>query len=383
MLEINSNLKKIEVSIIRKFFEESLKCNFSSDKKLINLTIGEPDLPQSKIIIDETIEYMKNNKLGYPKLGGELELKEEISNFYKEKYNVNYSAEEIIITVGSTEGLSTTIATLIQSGDEVICPLPVYPGYEPLITLRGAKLVKVDTSSDDYQLTVEKIKKNITTKTRAIILNYPSNPSGVIISKKNRDEILLFAKENNLYIISDEVYSELVYREEYNSFLSDEYKENVVVVNGFSKSHSLTGWRIGYILSSEKLKKELLKTHQYTVTSPSIISQIGALVALKKCSDIKENVKIYEERAEATYKALKDIGLSPIKPQGAIYIFVSLKEIGVTDSYAFALKLLKEQGVAVIPGIAFGMEGFIRLSLVKNSAEILEGINRMKKLLLK
>ncbi|MGL5123330.1 MAG: pyridoxal phosphate-dependent aminotransferase [Fusobacteriaceae bacterium] len=382
MLEINPNLKKVEVSIIRKFFEESVKYNIDSGKKMINLTIGEPDLPQSKVIIEETIEYMKNNKLGYSKLGGELELREEISKFYKEKYNVNYSADEIIITVGSTEGLSTTIATLIQNGDDVICPLPVYPGYEPLITLRGAKLIKIDTSSDDYQLTVEKIKKNITNKTRAIILNYPSNPSGVTISKKNRDEILTFAKENDLYIISDEVYSELVYNDEYNSFLSDKYKENVIVVNGFSKSHSLTGWRIGYILSSEKLRKELLKVHQYTVTSSSIISQIGGLVALKKCSDIKENIKIYKERAEVAYKALKEIGLNPIKPQGAIYLFVSLREAGVTDSYAFALKLLKEQGVAVIPGIAFGMEGFIRLSLVKNSDEILEGITRIKKIII-
>ncbi len=381
MLAVNPNLKKIEVSIIRKFFEESSKYNSDSDIPLINLTIGEPDLPQPKIIIDETIEYMKNKKLGYPELGGELELREEIVKFCREKYNVNYNTDEIIITVGSTEGLSTAIATLIQNGDEVICPLPIYPGYEPLIELRGAKLVKIDTSMEDYQLTVKKIKENMSDKTRAIILNYPSNPSGVIISKENRDEILEFAKVNNLYIISDEVYSELVYKEKYNSFLSDKYKENVVVVNGFSKSHSLTGWRIGYIISCQKLRKELLKIHQYTVTSPSIISQIGALVALKKCKDIKENVAIYEERANVAYKALKDIGLNPIKPKGAIYIFVSLKELGITDSYNFSLKLLREQRVAVIPGIAFGMEGYIRLSLVKDSSDILEGIKRIKNLL--
>ena len=209
-----------------------------------------------------------------------------IAKKYREKSDVKVISEEMIVTVGSTEGLSTAIRTIILPGDEVLTPLPVYPGYEPLITLAGAKLVKIDTSSDNFELTVESLKRNMTDKTKAIIVNYPSNPSGVIISEKNRDEILKFAKENHLYIITDEVYSEITFGERHNSFLKDGYRENVILVNGFSKSHSLTGWRIGYIISSKKMKEYLVKVHQYAVTSPSIISQKGALIALKKCQDI-------------------------------------------------------------------------------------------------
>ncbi|MGL4788254.1 MAG: pyridoxal phosphate-dependent aminotransferase, partial [Cetobacterium sp.] len=246
MLKVNPNLDKIEISVIRKIAEACREYE-GGEKELINLTIGEPDLPQPKEIIDGTIEYMQEGKLGYPQLGGMIELRDEIAKFYREKYKVDVRSDEIIITVGSTEGLSTAIRTVILPGDEVIAPLPVYPGYEPLLNLAGANLVKVDTSKDNFELTVETLKKYVTSKTKAIILNYPSNPSGVVISKKNRDEILEFVKENHIYIISDEVYSELVFDVEHNTFLDDRYRENVILVNGFSKSHSLTGWRIGYI----------------------------------------------------------------------------------------------------------------------------------------
>ncbi|MGL5797830.1 MAG: pyridoxal phosphate-dependent aminotransferase, partial [Cetobacterium sp.] len=291
MLKINPNLEKIEISVIRKI-AESCKKYENRGKKLINLTIGEPDIPQPKEVINETIEFMKETKLGYPQLGGILELREEIAKFYKEKYNVDVKADEIIITVGSTEGLSTAIKTIILPEDEIITPLPVYPGYEPLINLVGAKLIKVDTSNTNFELTVKSLKDNLTSKTKAIILNYPSNPSGVIISKKNRDEILKFAKENNLYIISDEVYSEIIFEDEHYTFLDDKYRENVILVNSFSKSHSMTGWRVGYTISSKKLRDNLIKVHQYSVTSPSIISQKGGLVAIKECKDISESIEI-------------------------------------------------------------------------------------------
>ncbi|MGL5901946.1 MAG: pyridoxal phosphate-dependent aminotransferase, partial [Cetobacterium sp.] len=177
MLNINPNLEKIEISVIRKI-AESCKKYENREKKLINLTIGEPDIPQPKEVINETIEFMKETKLGYPQLGGILELREEIAKFYKEKYNVDVKADEIIITVGSTEGLSTAIKTIVLPEDEIITPLPVYPGYEPLINLAGAKLIKVDTSNTNFELTVKSLKDNLTSKTKAIILNYPSNPSG-------------------------------------------------------------------------------------------------------------------------------------------------------------------------------------------------------------
>ncbi|MGL4999642.1 pyridoxal phosphate-dependent aminotransferase [Cetobacterium sp.] len=382
MLKINPDLDKIEISAIRKI-AEACKEHQNGEKELINLTIGEPDIPAPKEIIDGTIEYIKTGKLGYPQLGGIVELREEISKFYKEKYKVDVSPDEIIVTVGSTEGLSTVIKTVILPGDEVITALPFYPGYEPLIVLAGAKLIKVDTSKTEFQLTVESLKRNLTEKTKAIILNYPSNPSGVIISKKNRDEILKFAKSNNLYIISDEVYSEIIFENEHNSFLTNDYRDNVILINGFSKSHSLTGWRIGYIISSTKLRNSLIKVHQYTVTAPSIISQRGALIASKKCRDISEVVDVYKERARVVCDKLEARGVYPIKPKGAIYIFLSLDEITDLSSLEFAKKLLEEEKVAVVPGIAFGMDNYIRISLVKDKDILSEGVERILKFLKK
>lgn len=375
MLKVNPNLDKIEISVIRKI-AEACKEYEDGERSLINLTIGEPDLPQPKIIIDETIGYMKDTKLGYSQLGGTIELREEIGKYYKEKYDLIVEPDEIIITVGSTEGLSTAIKTIIMPGDEVLTPLPVYPGYEPLITLAGAKLIKMDTSNDDFELTVDILKKYITPKTKAIIVNYPSNPSGVTISKKNRDEILKFVKENHLYIISDEVYSEIIFEGEHNSFLKDGYRENVILINGFSKSHSLTGWRIGYIISSKKMRGYLIRVHQYAVTSASVISQKGALIALKECKDISSQVEIYKKRAESVYKKLKEKKISVIKPKGAIYIFVSLDGITDLDSLDFAKRLLEEERVAVVPGIAFGMDNYIRISLVKDEEILNEAIER-------
>ncbi|MGL4642030.1 MAG: pyridoxal phosphate-dependent aminotransferase, partial [Cetobacterium sp.] len=375
MLKVNPNLDKIEISVIRKIAEACREYE-GGEKELINLTIGEPDLPQPKEVIDGTIEYMQEGKLGYPQLGGMIELREEIAKFYREKYKVDVKSDEIIITVGSTEGLSTAIRTVILPGDEVIAPLPVYPGYEPLINLAGANLVKVDTSKDNFELTVETLKKYVTSKTKAIILNYPSNPSGVVISKKNRDEILEFVKENHIYIISDEVYSELVFDVDHNTFLDDRYRENVILVNGFSKSHSLTGWRVGYIIAHKKLRDYLVKVHQYAVTSPSIISQRGALIAARKCQDISEQVGIYKQRAQLVYRKLKEANISAIEPKGAIYIFISLDGITELGSLEFAQKLLEEERVAVVPGVAFGMDNYIRISLVKDKEILNEAIDR-------
>lgn len=378
MLEINPRLNNIEVSVIRKISEASSKYkNMTDGKKLINLTIGEPDIEQPKIIVEETKKYMDEDRICYSQLGGVLSLREEIAKSYKSKYNVECTPDEIIITVGTTEGIATTVRTIIQEGDEVIIPLPAYPGYEPLITLAGAKVIKVDTSKDNYELTVDSLKSYVTSKTRAIIVNYPSNPSGVIISKKNRDEILKFAKENDIYIISDEVYSEILFESEYNSFLMDGYRENVIVLNGFSKSHSMTGWRVGYIVASKELRKQLLKVHQYSVTSTSIISQMAGVVALTKCQDLKEKVEIYKERAKKVYNRFKLAGINPIKPQGAFYIFIPLLDVGVKDSYKFALELLEEERVAIVPGVAFSMDGYIRISLIESVDILLEASERI------
>lgn len=372
MLEVNPRLEEIEISVIRRISEACGR--YKSDlvgKTLINLAIGEPDIEQPKIILEEVENYLRKEKIGYSQLGGVLLLREEIAKKHRKKYGVNCSPDEILITVGTTEGIATTIKTIIQEGDEVIIPLPAYPGYEPLISMAGAKTVKVDTENDNFQLTVEKLKESVTEKTRALILNYPSNPTGIVLNKKNVDEILAYAKKKNIYIISDEVYSDLIFQEEFHSFLREEYRENVIILNGFSKSHSLTGWRVGYIIAEKKLRDYLLKVHQYSVTSVSSISQVAALTALTHCSNLEDRIKIYQERGERVFEILKTGGLNPLKPQGGIYLFISLKELGIKNSYEFVLKLLEEERVATVPGTAFGMEGYIRISLVQD-VQILE-----------
>lgn len=377
-LEINGNLDKIQISTIRKIAQEALK--YDGNEKLINLTIGEPDLEMPKIIKDKMCEYLMNNKIGYSMLGGRLELRKEISNYYLDRYNLEIGEDEILVTVGSTEGLSTAIKGIILEGDEVIAPVPLYPGYEPLVTMVGGKLIKVDTSKTDYQLTVEILKKYITDRTKALILNYPSNPTGVVLDKKNRDEILKFAKENNLYIISDEVYSEIVFEKEYFSFLDSEYRDNVIIVNGFSKSHSMTGMRIGYLICSKFLRGELLKIHQYTVTSPCTLSQYGAIVALKECKDLSERKDLYRRRGEIVKNALSDMGFNVVNADGGIYIFASYRDLGIKmESLEFAMRFLHKYGVALVPGIAFGLEEHIRISLVQNEKILKESMERLKK----
>ena len=204
---------------------------------------------------------------------------------------------KLFVTAGATEAISTTLKTILEKGDEVLIPTPFYPGYIPNIYLNGGNPIFIDTSKDKFQLTVENLKNHITPKTKAIVLNYPNNPSGIILTKKNMDNIVEFLSRKNIYIISDEIYSEIIFEDDFISFgRYPVLKDKLIIINGFSKSHSMTGWRLGYILTSKKLQKELLKVHQYTVTSPSIISQYGGYVALSKCSDISSNKAEYKKK---------------------------------------------------------------------------------------
>ncbi len=376
MLNINKNLEKIEISIIRKM--NQFCSSYQGRKNLINLTVGEPDLKQPEEILNGVIEIIKTKPLGYPPIGGILELKQKIIEFYKNKYDVTLTKDEIIITVGTTEGLSTALKTVILPGDEVLLPLPAYPGYEPIVILNEGIPIKIDTSDNNFELDVEMLKRYITPKTKAIVLNYPINPTGGVISQKNRDDILKFAKENNIYILSDEVYSELTFDGNHVGFLDDRYRENVIVVDGLSKSHSLTGWRVGYLIASEKLTREMIKVHQYTVTASSIVSQYAALVAFNKSMNTTVlHREIYKKRAEIIYSKLLKNGIKALKPSGGIYIFFSIKEFTNLSSLEFAYKLLDTEGVALVPGTAFGIEGYVRISLVKEIEVLEEAIDRV------
>jgi len=366
-MNINPRVIDQKISLIRQISMKSKEY-----KDVINLTIGEPDLPIPSEIVDQTIHYMKNNRMGYPMLGGSLEIRKEIVNFYKNKYSSSYDIDEVIVTAGATEALSTTLKTILNEGDEVLIPLPFYPGYLPLIDFSGAKSVFIDTTLDELQLTVESLKKYITPKTKALILNYPNNPSGVILSKKNLDEIMNFLIDQNIYIISDEIYSEITFN---NDFISvgeyDFLRDKIILINGFSKSHSMTGWRLGYILASKKLKDELIKVHQYTVTSPSAISEYGGYIALSECSNISSYTKEYKKRCEYVYNRLNSMGIITLQPKGTFYVFGSLSNFNINSTLDFALDLLEDKHVAIVPGIAFGVEGYFRISCNK-SVEVLK-----------
>jgi aminotransferase len=374
-MKINSKLKELEPNFIRYVLARSQEIEGS-----INLTVGEPDLKTSKIILEKSAKYMLENQLCYAPLGGVLEFRKEIAKFYNNQYGASYDRENVLVTVGSTEGISTALRGILNPGDEVIVVKPAYPLYSGLITLLDAKIVYVDSTMNGNKVNADILKKAITSKTKAIILNYPSNPCGTILSKEEVEKISKLAVEHNIYLISDEIYSELVFSG--NKFYSPasikEVKDNLIVVNGFSKSHSMTGWRVGYVLANKTLRNHLLKISQYTISTPSTLSQYGGIVALKEAIDLEVNLKKYEERSLYLYNLLKKIGFEVVKPEGTFYILADYSKLSSLNSLDFSMKLLEDTGVAVVPGKSFGVEGCIRLSCTKNLDVLREAGKRLE-----
>ncbi len=374
-MEVNQRVREMEVSIIRQVAQKCAKI-----KDSINLTIGEPDIKTPEIVTKKTAEYMMENQLFYAPLGGIPELREEIVSFYKRKYNINYSADEVLVTVGSTEALSTALKGILTEGDEVVIVLPAFPLYEALLKLYGAKAVFVDTSKNNFRLTPEMLEEVITDKTKAVILNYPTNPTGVILSKEEVEGIAGVLENRKIFILSDEIYSELVFdgEEFYSIARCENVKDQVIVINGFSKSHSMTGWRIGYLITHAKFRKELIKVSQYTVTSPSTLSQVGGVIALRDAEDVSEAVKEYEERAKLVCDRLKKMGFDVLIPKGTFYIYAGYSRISDKESLDFALEILDKTGVALVPGKAFSTEGYIRIACTKEKRILEEAMDRME-----
>lgn len=367
-MNINAKLKELEPNYIRHVLAKSQEIEGS-----INLTIGEPDLKTSRIVLEKSAKYMLETQLCYSPLGGVVEFREEIAKFYNNQYGSSYDRDNVLVTVGSTEGISTALRGILNPGDEVIVVKPAYPLYGGLITLSGAKIVYVDSTKNGYKVSAEILEGAITPKTKAIILNYPSNPCGTVLSEEEVEKISRLAVENDIYLISDEIYSELIFSG--NRFHSPaavkEVRDNLIVVNGFSKSHSMTGWRVGYILANKDLRNHLLKISQYTISTPSTLSQYGGLVALKEDINLEENLRRYEERALYIYNLLKKIGFEVVKPEGTFYVLADYSKLSSLNSLDFSMKLLEDTGVAVVPGKSFGVENCIRISCTQE-LEVLE-----------
>ncbi|NOU95380.1 aminotransferase A [Paenibacillus sp. LMG 31456] len=358
---VNPRVKDIQISGIRK-----ISNLVSTYKDALTLTIGQPDFPTPDHIMKAAHAAIDAHKTTYTPNPGMLELRQAASAFVKGKYGLDYRPEsEVIVTSGASQALDITLRTILEEGSEVILPGPIYPGYEPLVRLCGGVPVYADTRKNGFKLTAELLDPYITEKTRCIILCYPSNPTGRVLSKEELADIARLLKDKSIFVISDEIYSELIYGQPHISLASyPGMREKTIVINGLSKSHSMTGWRIGFTFAPEEITQHMVKVHQYNVTCASSISQYAALEALTNGVDDALPMKeAYVQRRDFVYNRLLEMGFELEKPEGAFYLFPSIEKFKLS-SMDFTMKLLEEQRVAVVPGDAFSIygEGYIRIS---------------------
>lgn len=372
---INKRVKEIEISGIRKFF------NMVADiKDMVQLTIGQPDFPTPDHVKEAGKKAIDNNITTYTHNAGLLQLREAAANFYRQKYSIDFSAEhETIITAGASEAIDITFRTILEEGCEVILPAPVYVGYEPIIKLCGAIPVYADIRNTQFRMTADLIESLITDKTRCIVLPYPSNPTGVSLNETELKEIAQLVKDKDIFILADEIYSELVYEQKHVS-IAQFIKDKTIVINGLSKSHSMTGWRIGMLFAPEYLAKHILKVHQYNVTCATSISQMAALEALTHgVNDAEPMKKEYAVRRDYVYNRLTSMNLDVIKPEGAFYFFVKIPHENIS-SFDFCMELVDKAKLAVVPGSAFSElgEGYFRLSYAYSMDTLKEGLDRLE-----
>lgn len=373
-------VKTIPPSGIRRFFDLA-----ATMKDAISLGVGEPDFCTPWSIREAGIYSLEKGETHYTANAGLLSLREEICNYFKRRYKVSYDPKsEVLVTVGGSEAIDLMIRCLISKGDEVLIPEPSFVCYKPCTVLAGGVPVPIETKEENnFKLTPKQLKEKITHKTKLLILPYPNNPTGAVMTKEELTAISEVLKGTDIMVLSDEIYSELCYIDEGHTTFSaiEDMKERTVVVNGFSKAFAMTGWRLGYALGPAPLIKAMTKVHQYGIMSAPTTSQFAAIEAMKNCDrDVEEMRREYNNRRRYILEGFRRMGLSCFEPQGAFYVFPCIKSLGMT-SEEFCQKLLEEEKVAVVPGNAFGAsgEGFIRCSYaysIKNIEEALLRIGR-------
>lgn len=375
---VNNQVKDIQISGIRQFFNR-----VAQFPDAIQLTIGQPDFPTPEHIKEAGKKAIFENKTGYTKNAGLDELCLAATNFIELKYNLTYNPKtEVITTIGASQGIDIAFRTILEAGSEVILPGPVYPAYEPIIKMCGGIPVYADTRDTGFKITAKQIESLITNKTRCVMLPYPSNPTGCILTENELAEIAQVLQERDIFILSDEIYSELVYGQNHCSIASfPGMKEKTIIINGLSKSHSMTGWRIGFVFAPENIAKHILKVHQYNVSCASSISQWAAVQALTQGIDDASGMRgEYEKRRDYVYDRLVSMGIEVVKPEGAFYLFPSIAKFGL-NAEEFATRLLEEGKVACVPGSAFSSygEGYLRLSYAYSMEILAEGCNRFER----
>lgn len=375
---ISEKVRNIPPSGIRKFFDLILNM-----EGVISLGVGEPDFATPWHIRDVGIYSLEQGYTSYTSNAGLMELREAIRQRLFKDYELNYSAQdEILITVGVSEGLDLALRAIINPGDEVIIPEPCYVSYKSCTVLTDGVSVPIDTANTKFKVTREQIEKAITGKTKAILLSYPNNPTGAIMTQQELLEIAEVVKKYDLIVISDEIYSLLTYEQKHTSFAElPEMRDNTILLNGFSKGYAMTGWRIGYAAGNKEIISAMTKIHQYTMLCASIMGQKAAIEALKNGkATVQEMTDEYNQRRRVIVKGLNEIGLECDMPGGAFYAFPSIKTTGLS-SEEFAEKLLFEEKVAVVPGNVFGScgEGYIRCSYATSLEKIEEALERIGK----
>lgn len=375
----NPNVYKIAVSLIRQFDEQ-----VSGIPNMLKLTLGEPDFNTPEHVKTAGEQAIKENYSHYTGMSGLLDVREAASQFVAKKYDVKYDSQsEVLVTVGATEAISASLLAILEPGDKVLLPAPTYPGYEPLILLADAEPVYIDTRDSDFVLTPEQVDQAMQEHgdaVKAIIITSPSNPTGVAYNEAEVKALAETLAKYDVFVISDEIYSELNYEAQHVSF-AKYLREQTILINGLSKSHAMTGWRIGFIFAPDSLTAQIIKVHQYLVTAASTISQKAAVRALiQGMADGEVMREEYRKRRDYLYKEMTDMGFQVARPSGAFYLFAKIPEQFGSDSMAFCLDLAKKNQLAVIPGIAFGEEGegYIRLSYAASLENLEEAAKRLR-----
>lgn len=377
---LSDKITTIKPSGIRKFFDL-----VSEMKDAISLGVGEPDFDTPWRIREEGIYTLEKGKTYYTSNSGLMDLRIEISRYLERRFGLNYDAEkEIIVTVGGSEGIDLAFRAMLNPGDKVIIPEPCYVSYVPCVTLADGVPVTVNLKEEnDFKLTKEQLLSAITPRTKILVLAFPNNPTGAVMTKEELEEIAEVVKEKDIFVVSDEIYAELSYGNTRHCSIAsiDGMKERTIVINGFSKAHAMTGWRLGYACGPEVIIKQMLKIHQFAIMCAPTNSQYAAVEALRECDDAVEEMRNeYDRRRRFMLSKLRGMGLKVFEPYGAFYIFPNIAEFGLTSD-EFATRFLTEEKVAVVPGTAFGDcgEGFLRMSYASSLSNLKTAMERLEK----
>lgn len=376
---VSDKVKNIKPSGIRKFFDLVQEM-----PEAISLGVGEPDFDTPWHIREEGIFSLEKGRTFYTSNAGLLELRTAIADYMEERYKLIYNpVGEILVTVGGSEGIDLALRTMLNPGDEVIVPEPAFVSYLPCIKLADGVPVTIDLKEEnEFKLTPEELLAAITDKTKILVLSYPNNPTGAVMTRSELEPIARIVKEKDLFVISDEIYSELTYQMDHCSIASfPGMRERTIVINGFSKSFAMTGWRLGYAAGPENILKQMIKVHQFAIMSAPTTSQYAAVEALQNGQeDVELMRESYNQRRRFVLNEFKNMGLQCFEPRGAFYLFPCIKEFGLTSD-EFAERFLREEMVAVIPGTAFGDcgEGFLRISYAYSIEELKVALERLKR----